>query len=294
MLYPIIDIGSNTVKLSVLDSDHLFSSPPVFFKAAPLGLRSKVTNETLSDTAVDELCDLLLEYRAIAERLTSEKPIVFATASLRGLRNQKEIQNRILEKTGLFAEVLSGETEAYYSFLGAREGKSHHAGCVVDLGGGSTEILSFRGKKVISGVSIPFGCLTLYQSYFTKGKADYEGCRRAIRGMLKAEAPVIYGKHITLSGGSAKAVLKYKNALAEKRGSALTREQMDHVLRHYISGDEKKREEIALLLKDRFQLIPPALCVFQELFDLYGAEEAKVSKNGVREGCLAYYLQKKK
>ena len=294
MLYPIIDIGSNTVKLSVLDSEQLFTAPPVFFKAQPLGLRSRVADGALLPDAIEELCELLKEYRAIAERLTREEPITFATASLRGLKNQAETVKEIREKTGLVTEVLSGETEAYFSFLGARGGKSHQAGCVVDLGGGSTEILSFRGKKVLKSVSIPFGCLTLYHSYFARGEEDYDSCRKAIRGYFQNDAPVIFGKHVLLSGGSAKAMLKYKNALAERRNSRVTRLQMDHILYHYTHGREQEIEEIRNLLKDRYPLIPPAVCVFQELCDLYGVDEVKVSKNGVREGCLFYHLQKKK
>ena len=55
MLYPIIDVGSNTVKLSILDPDALFQSAPVYFKAIPLCLRTRVRDGKLEEKAISEV-----------------------------------------------------------------------------------------------------------------------------------------------------------------------------------------------------------------------------------------------
>ena len=111
MLYSIIDIGSNTVKLAVLDGEKIFSPVPVFFKATALGLSSKVENGSLKESAIEELCTLISQYLATARRLTDTTPIAFATASIRGLGNAEEILHRIRTQTGLSVELISGETE---------------------------------------------------------------------------------------------------------------------------------------------------------------------------------------
>ncbi|MBR2615704.1 MAG: hypothetical protein IKC69_03405 [Clostridia bacterium] len=211
MLHPVIDIGSNTVKLAVLDEEEIFSQVPVFFKATPLGLRAKVENGRLTESAIEELCRLLEVYRQTELRLTPAPPIVFATASLRGLTNVEEVLARVSAETGLEVELISGETEALYSFLGARGSFPVKAGISVDLGGGSTELLSFRKNHVVESVSLPFGCLTLYQAFFEGEKRDYEGCYRLIDEHLKKSAPPLIGNSLLLSGGSAKALLRYKN-----------------------------------------------------------------------------------
>ncbi len=294
MLYPIIDIGSNTVKLAVLDEEKLFSQAPAFFKAAPLGLKTKIQDNRLKESAIDELCQLVANYVETASRLTKTPPIVFATASLRGLENTDEILEMIREKCDVEASLIDGNTEAYYSFLGARGCYPVKGGISVDLGGGSTEILSFRKDKVIQSVSLPFGCLTLYQKYFCNGSFDFEGCNDFIKEQLKIYAPKMMGNSILLSGGSAKAVLKYKNYLENKKSFTLGTKQMRRVKNHFENGPKEERAKIESVLKDRFRLIPPAVSVFSQITRFYEKDQVFVCRSGVREGCLFYMLQKKR
>lgn len=293
MLYSIIDIGSNTVKLAVLDGEKIFSSVPVFFNATALGLRSKVENGSLKESAIAELCALIAEYLKTARRLTDTPPIAFATASIRGLNNANEILERIEKETGQTVELISGETEALYSFLGARGSLPVKAGISVDLGGGSTEILSFRKNQVIDSVSLPFGCLTLYMKFFDGGRFEYDACCAFVREHLKNSAPKLPGKSILLSGGSAKAILKYKSILENKKTHSIGAAQFRRILRHYRYGDEKSHSKLKIILKDRFCLVPAALAVFTQIAAFYGRDQVLVCRHGVREGCLYHHLQKK-
>ncbi|MBR4288368.1 MAG: hypothetical protein IKT50_02910 [Clostridia bacterium] len=292
MLYPIIDIGSNTVKLAVLDAEKLFTQAPVFFKAAPLGLKTKTQDNRLKDSATNELCELITTYAETAARLTKVPPIVFATASLRGLENADEVLNKIRERCKVNATLIDGETEAYFSFLGARGSCPVKGGVSVDLGGGSTEILSFRKEKVIQSVSLPFGCLTLYQMFFSNGKSDYGGCCAFIREQLQKLAPKMAGNSVLISGGSAKAVLKYKNFLENKKNFTLGTKQMRRVKNHFENGKTEEKLKIESVLKDRFRLIPPAVAVFSQIAHFYEKDQVFVCRSGVREGCLFYTLQK--
>lgn len=292
MLYPIIDIGSNTVKLAVLDAEKLFTQAPVFFKAAPLGLKTKTQDNRLKDSAANELCELIATYAETAARLTKVPPIVFATASLRGLENADEVLKKIRERCKVNATLIDGETEAYFSFLGARGSCPVKGGVSVDLGGGSTEILSFRKEKVIQSVSLPFGCLTLYQTFFSNGKSDYDGCCAFIREQLQKLAPKMAGNSVLISGGSAKAVLKYKNFLENKKNFTLGTKQMRRVKNHFENGKTEEKLKIESVLKDRFRLIPPAVAVFSQIARFYEKDQVFVCRSGVREGCLFYTLQK--
>ncbi len=293
MLYSVIDIGSNTVKIAVLEEEELFHQMPVFFKAVPLNLRSKVIENRLPDEPVRELSLLIQEFAQISRRLTPNPPIAFATASLRGLENAAEILAEVERKSGVTVRILSGEEEALYSFLGAKGGFSAKAGITVDLGGGSMEILSFCKNKVIDSVSLPFGCLTLYHRFFEEGKNDFDGCCRFVREHLKKSAPKCPGNSILLSGGSAKAVLKYKNILENKKNVSLGNMQMKRVKKHFDRGEPKQKEKIAAILKDRFRLIPPAIAVFSQITAHYRKDQVFVCRYGVREGALYQTLQKK-
>lgn len=292
MLYPVIDIGSNTVKIAVLDEEHLFRQAPMFFKAVPLNIKSKVSGGILPEKDVEELAKLILSFREIAGRLTKNEPIAFATASLRGLGNMDQILARIREVSGVKVEVISGETEAYYSFLGAKGCISAKSGVSVDLGGGSTELLAFQKNKVVQAVSLPFGCLTLYHAFY-ENEGNHEACRAFIREHLEKNAPSLGGNSLLLSGGSAKAVLRYKNYLEKKKNFTLPVSGIRHVLTHFESGDPKEKKKVEEVLKDRFRLIPPACAIFEEILSFYRKESAHVCRSGVREGCLYHHLQEK-
>ncbi len=293
MLYPVIDVGSNTVKIAVLDEETLFHEAPVFFKAVPLKIKAKIVDNRLPESAVEELADLIKEFSDIAGRLTKEKPLAFATASLRGIENLDLVLEKVKEKSGIEIQVISGKTEAYYSFLGAKGSASVKGGISVDLGGGSTEILSFRKTKVLSSTSLPFGCLTLYEMFFENGKNDMEGCRAFVKKHLKRAAPRCFGQSLLLSGGSAKAVLRYKNILDNKKNFTLQKDHFEKVEKHFFEGNEKQKQKIEEILKDRFRLIPPAVAVFSEIAKFYRKEQVLICKSGVREGCLWYHLNKK-
>lgn len=292
MLYPVIDIGSNTVKIAVLDEEVLFKQAPVFFKAVPLNIKSKIRDAHLPKEAIEELADLIKNFVEIAKRLTKNPPLAFATASLRGLQNMNEVLERVEEVSGVRVEVISGETEAYYSFLGARGCVSAKAGVSVDLGGGSTELLAFSGNKVVGSVSLPFGCLTLYHAFFEGDLHKTEECEELIRKYLSEMAPTLPGNTILLSGGSAKAVLRYKNILENKKNCTLTATQFQTVTEHFYHGDQNEKKKIEDLLKDRFRLIPPAATVFTQIMKFYGKDRVLVCRSGVREGCLHHYLEK--
>lgn len=292
MLYPIIDIGSNTVKLAVLDEEKYFSSTPVFFKAVPLNLKTKVENGRLPQEAAQELADLIREFCAISKRLTPQKPLAFATASLRGLENQKEVLNFILRESGVAVDPISGETEAYYAFLGALGKRRLPSGITVDLGGGSTEILAFRKGKVVESVSLPMGCLTLYEKYFKDGQNRILACREEIRDLLRG-APDFAGSAVLFSGGSAKALLRYKNMLEKRKNTSLSRREMEKVLWHFDHASPEDKAGIEEVLRDRYRLVPPAVAVFTEILRHYRKERAAVCRSGVREGRLKAYLMNK-
>lgn len=94
---------------------------------------------------------------------------IFATSAVRDAGNQQEFSNMILEKTGVELDICSGASEAALSFLGATEGG--YSG-VIDIGGGSTEIVLGEGSRVDAGVSLQMGAVRLFRMLAINGQAD--------------------------------------------------------------------------------------------------------------------------
>ena len=104
----------------------------------------------------------------------------------------------------------------------------------------------------------------------------------------------MYGNSILLSGGSAKAVLKYKNILENKKNFNLGTKQMRRVKHHFENGNEGEKQKIEAVLKDRYRLILPAVAVFSQITRFYQKDQAFVCRSGVREGCLYHFIKENK
>ena len=163
MKYAVIDIGSNTVRLAVYltDGDN-FS--PVFSQKYIIGLAGYVTDGFLQPEGIRKACDTLLQCRSLIALFDGiAETYVFATASLRNVQNTQEAVDQIFMVTGFSVDVLSGQAEAYLDYYGVLHEAPLENGLLFDIGGGSTEIVTFAhdGPGLIE--SLPIGSLNLAQ-----------------------------------------------------------------------------------------------------------------------------------
>ena len=113
----------------------------------------------------------------------------FQSASLRNIVNTEEALETIEAVTGVKVEVLSGADEAAFSFLGATVGGgAPGSGMLADVGGGSTELVSYRNRAIQSACSLSVGSLSLFSKYVSKlhpTKEERRAIRRAVEEQLE-------------------------------------------------------------------------------------------------------------
>ena len=115
---------------------------------------------------------------------------IFATSASRDARNGSEFLKMIREETGRELEIISGEEEAVLSFLGATEAAPPGTSCgVIDIGGGSTEIVTGRGREIFSAVSCQMGAVRLFRLFAIERKEDMAAVEFAAREILKEKWP---------------------------------------------------------------------------------------------------------
>lgn len=299
MLYAIVDLGSNTMRLCVYEqSDGGLKS--IFEKKTMAGLVNYIKNERLSSTGINRACSILEEYKLyIANFGIGEKELnVFATASLRNIVNTKEVIDKIKEVTGLHVELLSGEEEATLDFMGAIKVFQGDSGTLVDIGGGSTELVSFQDRQIQYATSMPVGSLNLYVNYVKKiiPKEDErdlirEHVTEALHSLeLKKEvSPCICGV-----GGTMRAAVKLSNQIFGYPKENITVKTSD-IKEMLTIIHNSKRQTIAPILQvipDRIHTIIPGLIAVDTIAAFYGAEQIIVSKYGVREGYLYERIMK--
>lgn len=291
MICGIIDLGSNTIRLSIYQCEKgqgkLLTNRKVM-----AGLAGYVVDGELSAQGIQVACGVLEEYKGLMHNLGFANLRVFATASLRNVSNTAEAVSQIQARTGLSVDVISGTEEARLSFLGAVQGCGPKEGLLIDLGGGSTELVEYREREILSSCSLSIGSLSLYNRFVSRLHPD-KAQRKAIRAQVEEQLsrhcpkpPAI--PHACGVGGTARAACKAAN-LAFGRSQdcrSLTGRELHELLKILKKADRKALDLLLKAAPDRVHTLIPGLIVLDTVARYYALEELTVSPRGVREGYL--------
>ena len=129
------------------------------------GLAGYVKKGKMTKKGIQKACDVLNKYKDMMQHFPLEQLFVFATASLRNISNTDEAMQTITADTGLSIAVLTGYQEATFDFIGAARSMHLNKGVLLDIGGGSTEILVYERGEIQNAVSLPFGSLSMFSNY---------------------------------------------------------------------------------------------------------------------------------
>lgn len=156
----VLDVGSNTVHLLVVDAHRGAHPTPTSSEKTALRLAEHITDSgRLSRTGADALVWAVAAAKEQAAALGCEDVMAFATSAVRDATNAAQVLDRIREETDVDLEVLSGEDEARLTFLAVRRWYGWSAGrlLVLDIGGGSLEIASGLDELPSLAFSLPLG-----------------------------------------------------------------------------------------------------------------------------------------
>ncbi len=275
----IIDIGSNTVRLVMYDN-----GKQVFNK----GLNSEIIKDTndgiLSREGTEKLCSQLL---LLKEQAEGNSIFAFATYAMRILKNKEEVKSIIFDKTGIDVEILSGEEEAEYDFIGLKSTlNDEESGAGVDLGGGSGQIMFFENGKITFSSSYPIGCRRI-KNKLVKGRFpdsdEKENIKKYVKEQLCGISEKRFGK-IYMMGGTAKTAAKLYSFLnGNENIDVIKTDKLDN-LASFIS--ETPQPIMKNILKNRFDNIVVGIIIMEQIARKMNASEIHIKKCGVRDGYL--------
>ena len=292
MKQAVIDIGSNSVRLTLYRIEKKNFSI-LFREKIMAGLAGYVEEGALSEEGNRCACDTLLEFRQTLETLGINRVAVFATASLRNISNTDAAINEIEASTGFSVEVIGGEEEALLGYFGAMQELNVSGGVFVDVGGASTEIVTFENGNVVTSASFHLGSLSLYRKC-VKNIIPGEGSLRRIKAAIDEEIDndgiMSEGKRSPMIcvGGTARAALKLavKYFGLPEGSCSITSSQFEQLCDMLCCGDRKAVDLILRTEADRIHTIIPGMMILKYILAHSGSEEIIVSKYGVREGYL--------
>ncbi|HYQ65651.1 Ppx/GppA phosphatase family protein [Actinophytocola sp.] len=156
----VLDVGSNTVHLLVVDAHRGAHPMPASSRRSVLRLAERLTGAgDLSAEGVDDLVSSVADAKKSAAKLGCEDLMAFATSAVRDCGNVTDVLARVRDETGVELKVLTGKDEAKLTFLAARRWLGWSAGrlLVLDIGGGSLELGIGIDEAPDYAKSVPFG-----------------------------------------------------------------------------------------------------------------------------------------
>jgi len=184
----VLDVGSNTVHLLVVDAYSGARPMPAFSHKVTLKLTAQLDGTSLSGPGEKGLRGVVEEALGIAEDKGVEEIIAFATSAVREAVNGEQVLARIREQTGAQINVMTGEEEARLTFLAARRWFGWSSGrlLVIDIGGGSLEVASGIDEEPDAVVSLPLGAGRLSRDWISTDPPSAQEVRR-LRKHVRAE-----------------------------------------------------------------------------------------------------------
>jgi exopolyphosphatase/guanosine-5'-triphosphate,3'-diphosphate pyrophosphatase len=299
MLYGVVDIGSNTVKLNVYNSQDNDISLE-FSEKENLGLIFYISKGKLTDEGIEELVTVLKKMKNDLDYLRIDNYSFFSTASLRNIENSDEVIKIIKNRVNIEIDLLSGEEEGELSFFGSIPSIKGDDGILIDLGGGSVEIVLFKDRKIYEKYSIPIGFLKMFNDYVSNIIPNKKECKQIEErtyteldkiGLKNSEKiPFMCGV-----GGSIRAIKKLLvNLDLQKKKDDLVDVKLLKQLKEELKLNESNHNnyiyyKILHVKPSRVHTLVPAILIVESITSYFGCEEIQISKFSVREG----YLHKK-
>lgn len=291
MKQAVIDIGSNSIRLTLYETREQHFNI-LFREKIMAGLASYVEDGKLSAEGIECACTGLLTFRSILQTLEIENIRVFATASLRNISNTEQALSVIRSATGYSVEIISGEDEALFGYAGAMQELHLTSGAFLDIGGASTEIVTFDEGTPVEFTSFPIGSLNLYRRCVKKilpGEGSLRRLEQEITGAIDVQAGALAPRPLLVGvGGTSRAILKLAQHYYKMSDDchSMTAEQLDGLCAFLCSGKKEASNLILRLEPERIHTIVPGALVLRHVFRLFQAQQLIVSKYGVREGYL--------
>ncbi|MBA3266401.1 MAG: Ppx/GppA family phosphatase [Nocardioidaceae bacterium] len=300
----VLDIGSNTGHLLVVDAHRGAAPLPAFSKKAALRLAEHLSAAgALRDDGVAELIAFIRASLVVAEEQGCETVTAFATSAIREATNTDKVLKTVQQKTGVNLTVLSGEEEAQLTFLAVRRWFGWSSGrlAVFDIGGGSLEIAAGADERPDVAQSLELGAGRLTRDWLpddVPSESSYKALRKYIRTEIAREAGALLRAGV---GDHSVATSKTFRSLARVCGAAPSAEG-SHVRRMLPRGELKNwlpklaamnRAQVAQLPgvshARAHQLFAGGL-VAEAVMDLYDIEALEICPWALREGVILQKL----
>jgi len=300
--YAAIEIGTNSTKMIIVQKNDS-NSCSILRKVNTVNRLSRqmFENRMIQQKALKDGMNIIHEYMKDIKENNAELVSIFSTSVLRDADNRSLIMQEVKKHYGCDIEIISGEEEAFYAYRAASGlmGHNDEKAIVIDIGGGSTEIICGGREKIDHKVSLDIGAVRLTEMY-CKSDPPTDIEINQIKGYIGEKLKVLpcaapQDAILIGTGGTIKTLatiyseLDYRN---EKRinGLVVPRNSVNGILKDLVKMDFKSRKNVKGLNPKRADVIIAGLLILQAVMEAFGKDQIKVSSRGVIEGYMDYHI----
>lgn len=308
-----VDLGTNSFHLVIVEADPATGRFNILVREKEIVRLGSGSSDMkrLSAAAMRRGLRVLTRFRNLADAAGAPLRAV-ATSAVREARNRDVFLEKVRAETGVRVEIASGAEEARLIHLGVLQALPifRRRVLLVDIGGGSTEFLVGRGRRIQYSNSLKIGTVRLTERFFsdgTAGKKRVEECREFLRGSLSPVAREIASLSVDLVVGSSGTILNVARMIrgmrdggdARRGGAATTnaavirRDDLQALVRRVLSArTARERGRIPGLDRGRADLIVAGVLILSEVLSELHIDRMTVSDYALREGVIFDTLEK--
>jgi exopolyphosphatase/guanosine-5'-triphosphate,3'-diphosphate pyrophosphatase len=296
----VLDVGSNTVHLQVVDTSPGARPNPTFNYKEELKLTQFIDdNNLISDEGVEKLRSCIKRAIEQSASVQTQELLPFATSALREAGNGEFVINAINKDFRIDLQVLSGEEEAKLTFLAARRWFGWSSGrlLVIDIGGGSLEMAVGVDETPEIATSLPLGAARLTKN-FLKGDPYADKSLRALRdhieNMLEQILPSLVKHQETDRAIATSKTLRTLARLAgdwfDGTGKNITIEAMRKVSSKLSEMNEESRAKLPGVSENRASQIVAGALVAESVMRNLEIKELEICPWALREGLVLKWM----
>lgn len=248
--------------------------------------------------------ETVADFCRTAEALGAREVLIVATSAVRDARNRQEFLDHVERSVGRRVKVVPGEEEARLALLGTLHGLPGLSGSLLlfDIGGGSTEFILARERRLAAAVSLRLGVVALAESYRTAdpvSPAHYALMEREVRARLAtglaALAPDTRPDHLVGTAGTVTTLAALDQELPtydpeRVHGYVLGRDRIERLRERLTALPASVRAELPCLPAGRADVIIPGIAICLAAMERFGFPSVRVSEFGLREGILIEHV----
>jgi exopolyphosphatase/guanosine-5'-triphosphate,3'-diphosphate pyrophosphatase len=291
----IIDLGSNTTRLIVMDYEPHHSFKLIDEVRETVRLAEGVGPDgSLYPAAMDRAIGALKMFHNLCRATGVTQIVTAATSALRDASNQDAFVQRLKAEAGMDIRILSGQEEAYYGYLGVVNSLPIDNGFMIDIGGGSTEITEICERQFNRWDSQAVGVVRFSERYVQSDPISNKDYRALRKGAADAFGKIEWlehseGRMLVGVGGTVRNLARMdqkrrKYPLERVHGYVLTRKALENIVERLRKSTYSERQSISGLNSDRADVIFAGAVILHQLMRQGNFEQLVVGGQGLREG----------